>query len=297
MLARQHKLAVGQVGIVGFVTGQAEPRITTDVGKDAVFFNNPDLPLTRSEMALPLKAGDRVIGALDVQSEISNAFSDDDIELFSILADQVAIAIMNNRLYDETARALVEMQNLHRQYIRQEWGKEVTERQQVGYLYTPQGVVRQSSIVQLPEIEQAFQTGQMVQQTAALSDPSITLAIPIVLRGETIGVIHVQENRADKEWNENEIATVQSVAEQIALALENARLFEQTVRRAERERKVLEITSKIRSTNDPKTMVRTALEELQRALHASRAQIILKQSTMPASTTENNNGNGHHSED
>ena len=75
MLARQHKLKVGQVGIVGYVTGHGVPRIATDVGADSVYFNNLDLPLTRSEMALPLKIGEQIIGALDVQSTKSNAFS------------------------------------------------------------------------------------------------------------------------------------------------------------------------------------------------------------------------------
>ncbi len=102
------------------------------------------------------------------------------------------------------------------------------------------------------------------------------MAVPIVLRGETIGVIQLQEIGADREWSDDEIATAQAVADQVAIALENARLFEQTVRRAERERKVLEITSKIRSTNDPQQMLRVALEELQGALKVSRAQIVLQ---------------------
>ena len=136
MLARGHKLRVGEVGMVGYVTGAGQPRIATDVGKDAVFFNNPDLPETRSEMALPLKVGDEVIGALDVQSVVSNAFTAEDISLFSTLADQVAIAIRNNQLYSETMRALQESQKLHQQYLQQEWGREAGERGDVAYIYT-----------------------------------------------------------------------------------------------------------------------------------------------------------------
>ena len=102
------------------------------------------------------------------------------------------------------------------------------------------------------------------------------MGIPIVLRGETIGIIHLQDqSTTNREWADEEVETVQSIADQVAQALENARLFEQTVRRAERERKVLEITSKIRSTTDPKTMLQIAVEELQRALHASKTQVIL----------------------
>ena len=140
MLARHHKLLVGQVGIIGYVTGKGEPRVATDVGKDAVSFNNQDLPQTRSEMGLPLRLGDQIIGALDVQSEVSNAFSQEDIELFSILGDQIAIAIANNRLLSETAKALEEMRKVHQQYLKQEWGREIADQQHPSIRYTQQGL-------------------------------------------------------------------------------------------------------------------------------------------------------------
>ena len=106
MLARGHRLKVGQVGIVGYVTGAGLPRIALDVGQDAVFFDNPALPHTRSEMALPLKVGEEVIGALDAQSTLPAAFSKEDAAILGALADQVAIAIQNARLFDQTQAAL-----------------------------------------------------------------------------------------------------------------------------------------------------------------------------------------------
>ncbi len=300
MLARQHRLKVGQVGIVGYATGVGEPRIATDVGEDSVYFNNPDLPLTRSEMALPLKTGEVIIGALDVQSTTANAFSTEDIELFSILADQVAVAIMNNRLYEETTQALAEVQDLHRQYLRQEWQRESSERARKSYMYTPQGTIAIDE-VRRPEIEKAFASGEVVENTSIEPDaPDSTVAVPILLRGEPIGVIHMQEKEKSRTWNEEELAAIQSVADQIALAMENVRLLQETTRRSERDRKVLEITSKIRSTNDLGEMLSVAVEELQRSLNATRAQVILS----PGQTTSekrdehvsgNGNGsNGHH---
>jgi putative methionine-R-sulfoxide reductase with GAF domain/HAMP domain-containing protein/MFS family permease len=159
MLARGHKLKIGAKGIVGYACGAREARIATDVGQDSVYFNNPDLPLTRSEMALPLKAGGRVIGALDVQSVEANAFTQDDIELFSILADQVAIAIVNNRLYAETNQALAEIQELHRRYLRMEWKREVTDQNHHSYRYTAQGVSAVETVNQ-PDIDDVFVSGQ-----------------------------------------------------------------------------------------------------------------------------------------
>jgi GAF domain-containing protein len=120
------------------------------------------------------------------------------------------------------------------------------------------------------------------------------MAVPISVRGETIGVIQVQDQGQDRLWSEDEIAVVNSIANQVAVALENARLFENTVRRAEREKKVLQITQKIRATNDPEEMMRIAISELQQALRASRTQIYIRQEeTGSEGDSSANNGNGH----
>ena len=282
MLARQHKLRIGQVGIVGNVTGTGKARIATDVGQDAVYFSNPDLPLTRSEMTLPLIVIDHIIGALDVQSTQANAYTQDDIEVFDILADQVAIAIYNNQLYQDTRQALLETENLHKQYLQREWSSEVEGQGKVGFLFSPIGL-SQIEKTDLPEIEKALRDGVTVvtsldDQIEGEVEVKPSLTVPITLRGETIGVIRLQDEIEKRQnWTEQEIASVKTVADQVGIALENARLLEQTMRRADRERKVLEITSKIRSTADPQAMIKTAVEELQKALHASKAQFIMEQ--------------------
>ncbi|TEU18828.1 MAG: GAF domain-containing protein, partial [Anaerolineales bacterium] len=113
MLEQQHKLKIGEVGIVGYVTARGEPRIALDVGQDAVHFDNPLLPSTRSEMALPLTVRGRVIGALDVQSAKEAAFSDEAVATLQTMADQLAIAIENARLYEEERRRAEELATLN----------------------------------------------------------------------------------------------------------------------------------------------------------------------------------------
>jgi len=277
MLARGHKLQIGQVGIVGFVSGSGQPRIATDVGQDAVFFNNPDLPDTKSEMALPLKVGDKTIGALDVQSTESNAFSVEDVELFTTLADQVAIAINNNQLNEDTSKALIEAERIHRQYLNQEWTRQSTEANVSSIRYSSEGL--QIFSEELPEVNMVFETSRPVFKTQ--KDPLATdqynssLTVPILLYGEPIGVIHLQDSDTKPlSWSQNDLITVQEVANQVPNLLKNARLFEETIRRADRERKVLEITSKIRSTNDPQHMLEITLDELKKNLGASKAQIV-----------------------
>jgi GAF domain-containing protein/HAMP domain-containing protein len=285
MLARGHKLRVGATGIVGYVCAAREARIATDVGKDSVYFNNPDLPLTRSEMALPLKSGGKVIGALDVQSIHSNAFTHEDIELFSVLADQVAIAITNNRLYAEANQSLAEIQELHRQYLRMEWKREITDRSFTSYRYTQKGVFPIQD-PPLPEVDETFHIGEPIIQN---SNGESQVLVPIILRGQPIGTILLREPvEANRVWTPDELDFAQALSDQIALALENARLLEQTTRRAERERKVLEITSKIRSTNDFHNIIQIAVDELQQALGSSRAQVIFQ----PPDGDPHSSGNG-----
>jgi GAF domain-containing protein/HAMP domain-containing protein len=278
MLKRQHKLKVGQIGIVGYVTGSGEPRIALDVGADAVFFDNPDLPDTRSEMALPLKIGETVIGALDVQSEKPSAFIEEDIAILSTLADQVAIAIENARLFSQTRNALTELQTLHGQYLQQQWSQAVIEAGKSGYQYIngrlepiPTGQNAQlwkdaakgaSSLVITPT------DGQ--DGLSSLSN----LIAPITVHGEVIGVYNLGESGHAGGWNKEDIDLVKAVADQVGLALENARLLEQTQKRAESEHLVAEITSKLRASNDPKMIIETAKRELLQALHAKRAEIV-----------------------
>ena len=106
MLAAGHKLPVGKTGLVGYVTASGQPRIANDADGDTMHFNNPLLPETRSEMALPLHTGEQIIGALDVQSTQENAFDDDDIGILQVLADQLAVAIERTRLFEQTQATL-----------------------------------------------------------------------------------------------------------------------------------------------------------------------------------------------
>ncbi|MGE5224891.1 MAG: GAF domain-containing protein, partial [Omnitrophica WOR_2 bacterium] len=282
MLARGHKLKVGEVGIVGNVTGTGEPRIALDVGSDAIYFDNPDLPDTRSEIALPLQLGDKIIGALDVQSLQPSAFKEEDISLLGVLADQIAIAIENSRLYNETHSTLVELQKLHSQYLAREWSQSLADRGKGGYLYN----YGKFSVIQPSETGGIWES---LQENHPVVIPSNSdgsnghegvsrggLIAPITVRGQIIGALNFEETTSPHQWEEYEIQMIQEVADQIGLALENARLLEQTQRRAEREHLVADITTKMRASNDPEVILQTAAVELRKALRARRAQVVIK---------------------
>jgi GAF domain-containing protein len=258
MMARKHRLKVGEQGIVGNVTRTGVPRIAMDVGEDAVFFNNLELPDTHSEMALPLKSGSQIIGALDVQSTQRGAFTEEDIQLLSLLANQVSLAIENARLFDETRRALAESEAVIRQSTRETWRSLPVEQNLLGYRYTLSGASPLVKAVELLDSKKT-ETSQIV--------------VPIQLHGEVIGNLVVQSS-AGGDVSQDQLDLIKAVAERVAISAENARLFDETTRRAERERTVSDITSKIRSVNNPQAMIQTAIEELRNALGASRVEVI-----------------------
>jgi GAF domain-containing protein/HAMP domain-containing protein len=272
MLARHHRLRIGEVGIVGFVAGTGEARIALDVGKDAVFFDNPDLPETRSEIALPLKVGPEVIGVLDVQSTEPGAFSQDDIALLSALADQVATAIQNTRLYDEMRRTLRELQVVQQQYVQDAWSKLISERASSGFEY---------SFGRIKPIKES-DSGAEVQGIENLAAPRVSsdgsgkLIVPVSLRGQVIGVLDLHEADPGREWRQEDLELARAVADQVGLALENARLLAETQRRAERERLVADITTKMRAINDPQAILETAAAELRNALRVKSVQVHLQ---------------------
>jgi GAF domain-containing protein len=265
MLERKHNLRVGEEGIVGYVTSTGEPRIAMDVGKDPVFFNNPDLPDTHSEMALPLRSEGRIVGALDVQSKETGAFTDDDIQMLSLLANQVSLAIENARLFDETRLALAEAEAVSRQFTREAWARMPVENKLLGYRYSIAGSSPLNRPLDLTELNKSQKKDNQKETSQVV--------VPIELRGETIGTLVVQ-SPSTAALNQDQIDLIKAVAERVALSAENARLFEETARRAERERLVSDITGKIRNVNDPQSMIQTAMEELRKALGASKVEVI-----------------------
>jgi GAF domain-containing protein len=265
MILRGHQLKIGDQGIVGYAISTGQARIAFDIRKDAKYFGNPELPETRSEMALPLKIGETVVGALDVQSTEANAFSEEDTSVLSLLADQVSMAIENARLFDQSRKSLAESEALYRQYLRQAWNRLPKEQSLTGFRYNARGTA-------------PIETGLWVnpakgneQKNEEFSGSSIS--VPLTIRGESIGTLSVQIPD-ETNINEDQMDLVNAVAERVALSAENARLFEETTRRAERERLVSDITVKIRSTNDPDTMIKIAMEELKRALGATKVQLV-----------------------
>ena len=272
MLARGHRLEVGY-GIVGTVVQTGKARIALDVGSDATYFDNPDLPQTRSEMALPLNFRGESIGVLDVQSVKPGAFTESDANTLSILADQVAIAIENARLFGQTRQAREEIEVLYNQFLRTEWKTFLQHEESVGYRQSMVGGKLLRQPVETDEIRAALDEGRVIVVDSQNPKSLPTVAIPVRLRGQTIGVINIKAPTINRVWSQDELNLAQAVSDRLALALDGARLLQDSQRRAAKEAKIGEVTAKIGASINMRNVLQTAVEELGRALPGSEVVI------------------------
>lgn len=271
MLERSHKLRVGQTGIVGYVAGTAKPRIALDTGADAIYFNNPDLPDTRSEMALPIvQAGGQTIGVLDIQSTEPNAFNREDIEILDTLADQVSMAISNARLYEEMQKNLLESEMLYRRNLLAGWKKLSQIQQIAGVQRSGMTASLYTQPIPLPGAEEVINTGRAYFEDEIDSQ----MTIPVKLRGEVIGVLNVKAD-GERKWTEDEMDIVTAIVERAALSLENARLLEESRMAAEKEHAIGEISAKISASAQIEMILKTAVRELGSQINNAQVSVEL----------------------
>jgi PAS domain S-box-containing protein len=264
MLEQNHRLAVGQVGVVGYVAATNEPRVVLDVGEDAVFFDNPDLPETRSEMALPLTVRGEVIGVLDAQSTQPAAFTEDDVAVLRILTDQLAIAIENARLVQRTEEQLRELNLLYGQFSAETWARLSAAERALGYVYDRVDV---SPIDELPSPAHslAVERGETVAFDASEASGT-ALAVPLRIRGQVIGSLGVEAGDG-RDWSPEEITLVEAVCEQVAQAIDGARLFAEAQKTALSMEALYQTSRAISSSLEEEAMVYAVLEAVYRTLN------------------------------
>jgi GAF domain-containing protein/signal transduction histidine kinase len=271
------------------------PAVSTDFAQDVPAMEDL-VQLARSgfcsAMSLPLIVGDRVLGTLNFASRSLGAFSTKDTALLEQIASQVAAALENQRLVQAQQRSLRELEVLTRQLTGQAWATKLKQlSNQVQYVQYAHSGVNPNMPAQLPEIGMAMKMQQPIAYSGtdnqSLSSPyKATLAAPIMLRGEVLGALQVGEASQLRTWSDDDITFIQAVADQVALALDNARLIEQTERRAQREQLISEISRKMLAANDMRGVIQAAGDELGRALHVSRTEVkIGTESAEPAIDT------------
>ena len=256
MLARGHKLQVGRVGVVGYCAGMAQPRIAQDVGADITYYDNPDMPHTRSEMALPMIVRDQVIGVVDVQSTEASAFTQDDIEVLQVLANQIALAIEKSRLLESSQNTLEELQRLYGEETALAWKQKLTD-EEIAFQYSSTGFTK------------ALSDKQTVQP------PGNKLNKEIKYRGQVIGSLDFIRDEVEGRWTEEEDALIEDILEQTALALENARLVDQIKLRSDQITLLQQITAMAASTLDETDLLSQVTNKLQSSLQLNQCGAVL----------------------
>lgn len=269
MLARGHRIRVGE-GMIGWSVAQNQWRVALEASEDGVRLATPELPETRSEAAFPLHSRGRVIGALTVQDTRRGAFDQEAIVALQIMANQVAVALDNARLYMQSQEALEAERRAYGEISREAWQQLVRTRAIQGYRCNEQGVVAfTESAGAVPE------AGPRPD-----GDGRSTAAVPIRVRDQTVGTLNFRKAGDGAGWADEEVALLRNMAEQLGLALDSARLYQDTQRRAVREQLTAEIAARIRESLDMEIILRTTVQEVRQALQLPEVVVRLAPTTL-----------------
>jgi len=308
MKRRGHNIALSAAkSLVAQAAREAHIITVENVRDDPTWLPNPLLPDTQSEMAVPVMLGSEVVGVLDVQSEKVGGLTDTDKTTLQALADQVAVAVRNARQFAQTQEKLYEAERLQRLYTGDAWERfsqkqtktEYEVRQSAAGLLeqvnTPEAMIalQQQETVDLNQItamrdsmqESSDGADKKGQPPDTKANRVAALATPLKLRGEIIGVLGIQDTNPQRQWTEDEISLIEAVTEQMSLALENARLFEETQRNAWRDRVVSESTAEVWSSAEIEEVMRNAVAQLGDKLQAS--EVIIRLGTAADEPLEN----------
>lgn len=297
LLARGHSLLVGSRSVVGQAAVRREPYYAPHTGRGSMHHTNEFLPATRSELALPLTDGEQLIGVLDVQSTRPDAFTDDDIEILTVLASQVSVGIrnmrlfeqindsmaQNRRLYNEAQQRLRAMQELNRQLTEQAWQQYLATSDQVHGVVVD-GPTVEHNATWTPTLKQAAQKGL---PATARHEQDTVVAVPITIRGQMLGAIEVTLPQQSNAEEAQEL--LEAVSSRLALALDNSRLFEETRELAQKEHMINAIGERLQTAEGVDDMLQVTLNELSKVLRAEHAAIRLRAAPLTGTTDSKQN--------
>ena len=329
MKSAGHRLAVGSHSIIGQATATGDALVVNDVKADANYYPNPLLPDTQSELVVPLKAGEQILGALDVQSTQVNAFSDEDIEILSILADQLAIAVFNANLFTRTEESLSQHRLLHLiattaaskatiedvlvstvQALRSAlFGEQVAifmvnESQELD-LRASSGFRRSMQpTIRIPVGKGSIGLAALEKQTLRIDDTFAQedklildensrsqLVVPILFSNNLLGMIIVESSDV-AAFDEEDQEILATLGNNLGAILTSVTLLSQVRQQMERQHLLYDITSKIRRSVDVSSVLQTSANEIGKALGAKRTHIEVSIGKTDRFQPPGGNGNG-----
>ncbi len=269
LLARGHRLAVGSVSVIGQVTERGQVIVARNTAASEVHRRNEFLPETRAELAIPLRFGDTVIGALDVQSKQSDSFKPDQVVILETLADQVTVAIRNAQLYEQSIRSLQELELRNQESSLAAWSEYMLDQRQ-HILVDEAG--NPSDVVPTSLREAALRNKQTIVGEPTPNN-TIPVIVPILYRGQALGA--VEWELPEQDFDYNRVLLAEELVNRLGISLENARLFQESQRATERERLVNEISTQLVGQTDIDAILQTAVREVGKALRIPHVNIRL----------------------
>lgn len=273
LLSRGHKLGVGSVSVVGQAAEQRQVVIARDTSESVIHRENVFLEETRSELAIPLILGNRIIGVLDVQSKEYQIFDENKVVALQTLADQITIAIENTRLYAEREQLLRDTQDERARTTRLAW-QHYLDSQRRDDLTAQAGVSTNTNFFKLSEAvyenKQTIIGDETIRQTVPFS-------LPIILRDQLLGVVKCELPKQDFSYDK--VLLAEELISRLAISLENARLFQNTEQSTQREQVLNDIAAKLTNQSDVQTILQTAVKEIERALRTPQVAIRLHTSS------------------
>lgn len=255
MIAQGHRLLIGGTSMIGWCISNRKARIALQAAEDVVRFSNPYLPLTRSELALPIFTYNRAMGAISIQSVQMNAFDEDDILILQGIADSLAIALENATLFQQTQATLEEIRTLNRTYLQQAWDEMAVTAGPLNSNYeNPQSQTRSGTVN--------------------------IIHLPITLRDQVLGQLVLETEHSS--LSPQEMAFVEAITTQTALALENARLLQETQRRAMQEEKLNQLSAEFSRAASIEEILKVAVQQLSQL--PSVSEVIVHLIPPPVST-------------
>ena len=276
LIQADHRYKINSESNVGYACVLGEPLMASVADEATPLSFHPLLPSSQSELILPLKVGNEILGAMDIHSTNPTSFSDEDVNIFQILADQIAIAIQKAQYQEEIQQTLNELETAYGTFTKESWLKFVQSRNTAaGYKFNQ----RKIEIIETPspEVIQAWEKGDQVVSQKKSSHPNeqdtSILAIPMKVRGEVIGVLNLEFESTQIPMDTTEL--ISEIADRLGLILENARLIETAQKQVEREQLTSHITNSIRQSLDMELVLQTAVQEIGKTLGLPEVELRL----------------------
>lgn len=278
MLSQNHRLRIRDEGFIGYVVTRGEPRLALNVEEDVIYSKDTNLLETKSELALPLKIGDRIFGALDIHSDKSNAISQEDSDILQSIADQVATLIDKTRQIENLQSSLSDLENAYSAYSLESWRSHLQgSSKNLSYSFAENSLTKKATIN--PQELDVIQSGKKIilnPEKDDLDNQEAMILIPIMLRDQSLGVLNIKYKGT---YIPPELETLaESVSSRLSVAIENARLLEDIQDRADRERVVDTIATKVRAARDIDSILQTTASELGRFLGVGEVRVHLRTS-------------------